>query len=146
MRNGILRWDGEVVGGIRTVKEIQKLEGGSSVCTVAFSPDSKLLASVLADTTIKLSDTTAVAQGRLKRHAKQVNDIASSADGKAVAPGSTSQTVTLWDVATGRATRKLQGHHGSIFAIAFSPDDTIVASGSGDNIVIFGNVGTGEQR
>jgi WD40 repeat protein len=129
-----------------TGKETQKIEGGSSVCTVAFSPDSKVLASGSADTTIRLSGTTTGAHGRIEGHTKEVNAIAFSPDGKTVASGSADQTVRLWKVATGRETHKLQGHYGSIFAIAFSRDGAVLASGSGDNTVILWDVATGEQR
>jgi WD40 repeat protein len=129
-----------------TGKETQRLEGGSSVCSVAFSPDNEVLASGSAHTTIRLSGTTKGAQGRLEGHTKQVNVIAFSPDGKAVASGTMDQTVILWEVATGKTTHKLQGHYGSVFAIAFSPDSSLVASGSGDNTVRLWDVATGMQR
>jgi len=114
---------------------------------VAFSPNSKIVASGSGDKTIKLSDISVGKHGqKLEGHAKKVNTICFSPDRTVVASGSADKSVRLWEVATGMERHALQGHDGSIYAIAFSLDSRVVASGSGENVVILWDVATGGQR
>jgi hypothetical protein len=56
-----------------------------------------------------------------------------SADGNA-------QTVTLWEVATGRGRVQFLGHSGPVNTVAFATDGTRVVSGSGDTTVLIWDV------
>jgi WD40 repeat protein len=79
------------------------LEGHSGwVNVVAFSPDSKTLASGSSDETIKLWDarSDAVLQ-TLESHSGWVNAVAFSPDGKTLASGSGDWTVKLCDAKLG---------------------------------------------
>lgn len=58
-----------------------------------------------------------------------------SPDGKLVATGSNGGTISLWDVATGNLSSKLQGHFGDRYAVTFSPDGKLVAIGCSDGTV-----------
>ena len=104
----------------------------SSVSSVAFSPDGKLLASGSNDNTMKLWD---VATGRELRtftgHSRGVNSVAFGPDGKLLASGSDDKTVRLWEAATGHLLRTLTGHSKSITSVAFSPDGKTLVSASG---------------
>ncbi len=72
-----------------------------AVCSVAFSPDRKVLASGSGDNTIKLWDLNSKSQiTTLKGHSKEVNSVAFSPDGKLLASGSSDRTIILWDLNT----------------------------------------------
>ncbi|RMZ90383.1 hypothetical protein DV736_g2368, partial [Chaetothyriales sp. CBS 134916] len=78
---------------------IQTLAGHSnSVTAVAFSPDSKQIASGSYDKTIKLWDTTTGnLQKTLAGHSDWVRAVAFSPDGKQIVSGSDDKTIKLWD-------------------------------------------------
>src|SRR5437016_5552039 len=83
---------------------LQTLEGHlGSVRCVAFSPDSKLVASSSNDRTVRLwNAATGAPHGEpLKGHLNPVNSVVFSPDGKLIASGSDGEMVRLWNVATG---------------------------------------------
>ena len=114
------------------------LNVGSSVYSIAFSPDGTTLASGDADGTVRLWDVaTATLKGTLEGHTDWIGRIAFSPDGKTIATGSDDWPVLLWDVATGTLKNTLTGQHrGSVFSVAFSPDGTTVASGTNENEIV----------
>jgi WD40 repeat protein len=158
-------WDGVVkVWDARTFKESAVLPNpdnrGGLLWSVAFSPDSKTIASggangfispkaeVLGkiEGTVRLWD---VATQKLKanlRHGDAVYSVVFSPDGRFVASGSLDHTVKLWDVATGRELALLSGHTGAVHAVRFSPDGKTLASGSFDGTVRLWDVPSGRER
>ncbi|WP_017717697.1 WD40 repeat domain-containing serine/threonine protein kinase [Kamptonema formosum] len=137
----IYLWD------LRSGQFLRQLSGhGNSVCSVAFSPDGKILASGISDKTVRLWDVATGSQLRqLSGHGNSVNSVAFSPDGKILASVSGDNTVRLWDVATGRELRLLSGHGNSVYSVAFSPDGTILASGNSDETVRLWDVATGSE-
>jgi WD40 repeat protein len=63
--------------------------------------------------------------------------------GAAANPGTNS--LWLWDVATGREVRKFAGHRGPIRSVAFAPDGKTAASAGNDNMVRLWDVATGRE-
>ncbi|OAQ62527.1 g-protein beta wd-40 repeats containing [Purpureocillium lilacinum] len=133
---------------------MQTLEGHDhGVTSVAFSPDSALVASGSNDQTIRLwRVATGECVRTLKGHDSWVSSVAFSPDSALVASGSYDGTIRLWRVATGECVQTLKGHdrwtlkgHDRwVRSVAFSPDSALVASGSDDNTIRLWRVATGE--
>jgi formylglycine-generating enzyme required for sulfatase activity len=112
---------------------------------VAFSPDSKTLASGSYDGTMKLWDPAAGNELRtLKGHTNRVLSAAYSPDGKRIVSGGADGTVRLWDVDTGQEVQPLTGPVGAVSSIAFSPDDRQLLTGEVD-IARLWNTANGQE-
>ena len=124
-----------------------------AVVSVAFSPDSKTLASASYDGTLKLWDmTTGKERATLGEYKGCLGCVAFSPDGKTLASGAIGspvyfpdlKNVKLWDVATGKVRTTRKGHTGHVHSVAFSPDGKTLASVSGD--VKLWDVATNKER
>jgi WD40 repeat protein len=144
------------VGNVATFRAtiffgVRTLSGHTStVNSVAFSPDGRLLASGSDDGTIKLWE---VATGNLVRTLTgndPVGSIAFSPDGRFLAAdsedaGNYADNIQIWDVNTGQVVRTLTGHTSSVDSVAFSPDGRLLASGSADKTIKLWEVATGRE-
>jgi WD40 repeat protein len=78
-------------------------------------------------------------------HAKAVNGVAFSPDGKRLASGSWDRSVKVWDIATKKELRTIRGHGGGVSAVAFSPDGKWLATASDDHTARLWDADTGEE-
>lgn len=108
--------------------------------TIAFSPDSKILASAsLSSSRVWLWDVlTGQCLHVLRGHTRAVNQVSFSCNGNMLASSSYDQTVRLWDPCTGNCLQILTGHTDCVRAVAFSPAlhfANILASVSDDDSI-----------
>src|SRR5262249_5044613 len=119
------------------------LQGHTDVVKcVAFSPDSKTLASASRDKTIKLWDVvTGKEKATIPGHTGRVSSVAYSPDGKTLASGSDNEvlnmdspednkSIRLWVVATTEEWASPEGSWDYVTGVAYSPDGKTLASGT----------------
>jgi WD40 repeat protein len=114
-----------------------------SINSVAFSPDSKTIATGSQDNTVRLWDGQT---GNLKRTltGSTGNDVSFLPDGRTVA-GVTGEVMLLWDAQTGR--RKPIPMEHVLGSVAFSPDGKVMATWrqGGEEVILMDGL-TGKTR
>lgn len=117
--------------------------------TVAFSPDSTMLALAGSDGNVQIYDVATGEERRTFRGGPVgYPAIAFSPDGQTLAQSAgptLDDLVTLWDVAVGRARKVLAGT-GQVRSLAFSPDGRTLAIGNLDGVIQFWDAATASQR
>jgi WD40 repeat protein len=128
--------------------EIRMLRGHrGEVNSLAFTPDSKLLASAGSDQTIRLWDIVSgknIATLRAPFADACVVDFCPK--GKLLASAGGDGTIHFWDLETAKSKGTLHGHDGPVYALTFSPDGKTLVSGGLDQTVRLWDVATGRQR
>jgi len=76
-------------------------------------------------------------------HSGSVSSVAISPDGKYAL--SSSKSMKLWDITTGREIRTFEGHSRPITSVAFSPSSKLALSGSLDNTLKLWDITTGKN-
>ncbi|HVB75863.1 MAG TPA: hypothetical protein VNE38_20115 [Ktedonobacteraceae bacterium] len=115
------------------------MSGGSHtapITALAWSPDSKRIASASLDKTVLIYDVAHQKNLLIYRgHTDAVTAVAWSPDGKYIASASADKTVQIWDAASGKRALTLSGYTGAVTAVVWSPDGRYVASSSEDGTV-----------
>ena len=111
----------------------------NNVNTLAFKPNSYLLASGSSDKTVRIWDVGNRDNLRhvrtLRGHTDEVFSVAWGPDGRTLASGSYDGTVRLWNPNNGINFAVLRGHTQGVISVAWSPDGRTLASGSGDETI-----------
>lgn len=112
--------------------------GERYLLTLAFSPDSSLLAFSGYGNTIQVQDLNQETVRLLVDHDGEIYQIVFSSDGRTLASASSDGTVKLWNPRgdTGEELlHTLRGHQGPVYRLAFGPQDNVLATGGADGIV-----------
>jgi WD40 repeat protein/serine/threonine protein kinase len=131
-------WDIDPKRGAGGKRLVHNLEGHTDgILSVAFSPDSKLLASAGFAGTVRIWDMAIGKETQqLPDHTWAIASVAFSPDGQYLVSASNDTTVRVWDLATGQQITPLEPHHtGQVMSVAFSSDGSLLASGSWDRTV-----------
>lgn len=117
------------------LQEQHRLVGHTgSIIVVAYSPDSRLIASAAKDDNdARIWDAqSGVLLHTLRGHTEWLRSVVFSPDGTQLATGSTDNTIKLWNVRDGTLARTLEGHTDYVGNLAFTPDGKSLASSSRD--------------
>jgi outer membrane protein assembly factor BamB len=154
-------WQGNVkLLDVATGKERPLAATGlrNNCCSVAISPDGKLLAYAGGSEFRQASNNRrtsgkvllwdlagGTSRGQLEGHTSKVLSVVFSPDGKTLATGSADKTIRLWDSATRRQRAVLKGHTDAVWSLAYSPDGKTLVSGSWDGTAKLWNAVTGRE-
>ncbi|MEO0837242.1 MAG: hypothetical protein AAFY16_15050, partial [Cyanobacteria bacterium J06642_3] len=98
------------------------------VYSIAFSRDSKLIASGSKDKTIKIWQVdTGNEIATLEGHSDDITSVAISADNEILASGSKDKTLKLWKLDTGELVSTID-HGETIQTVSFSPNSNMLAT------------------
>lgn len=120
--------------------ELATLRGGrGAVHAVAVSPDSKLVAGVGEDRTLRVwepgSSTRDEPRSQLAGHAGTITCLAFAPDSQGVATAARDATVRLWSLGRIRSWQRASfPHPGEVTSVAWSADGKLVATGCQDGI------------
>jgi WD40 repeat protein len=103
---------------------------------VAFSPDSRLIATAGLNRTIRILDVpTLKERAQLQGHGELTSALAFSPDGKVLASAGSNGTVKLWDVHEAREIATLKGHRREVDGVAWSHDNRTLVSIAADSVI-----------
>lgn len=154
--SGVVLWSVETGKQIRAQTPLKR-DAGAPVSGVAFSPDGKLIVSIIggvigddpttANGSILLSDAaTGKLVRRLAAHGESiVNVVRFSHDGKLLASGGWDTKIKLWDVASGRELHSLEAHTEMVTDLSFSADSKRLISVGWDSRTVIWDAAKGEE-
>jgi WD40 repeat protein len=128
----------------RSYEKISSINTDFGVLRIAFSPDSKIIASGSEDKNLRIwnvSDGTLLQT--LKGHTWTIYGVDFSSDGKLLVSGAIDNTIRLWRVSDWSELLTIRGHSSDVFDVAFSPNGEIIASASRDETVALWNAKNG---
>jgi WD40 repeat protein/serine/threonine protein kinase len=118
--------------------------GENQIVTLAFSPDTTVLAAANAIGQVQLWSTEDYSLLRtIEAHNGQlVYSLVFAPDSQSFATGGADNAVRLWDL-EGNALAEYLGHEGAVTALAYSPDGLLLASAGIDMVVRLWNISDG---
>ncbi len=122
------------------------------VCALAFSPDSKLLASGGGDPSregeliLWNPDSGALVKNVKRVHEDTILALEFSPDGKTLLSGAADKMARLVDIAQGKVVRTFEGHTGHVLSVSWHPDGRELASAGADNVVKIWSATTGLRK
>jgi dipeptidyl aminopeptidase/acylaminoacyl peptidase len=117
----------------------------SVVSSVAFSPDSKTLASVSFDEVVSLWEIPTGKERRQLGGHRGLCCVAYFPDGQTLVSGGWDNTLRLWQAATGTQTHQLRGHVNRVLTVAVSPDGKLIASSCDNSAARLWEAATGKE-
>jgi WD40 repeat protein len=115
-----------------------------TVYGVAFSPDSKLLATGAADKFVKVHE---VPSGKFVKsfegHTHHVLDVTWTADGKKLVSAGADKFVKIWDYEKGEKARDIQNHQKEVARLMLVPKTQTFLTASSDNNSMLWNADNG---
>ena len=118
------------------------------VCGVVWSPDGKYIASASKDQTVQVWEAaygprwlraaamrTGFKYFTLAGHARGLQAVAWSPDGKYIASAGDDNAALVWEVGSRDIVTRFHGHSDAVLAVAWSPDSKCIASSSLDHTV-----------
>lgn len=109
---------------------LQVIGHNDPVTSVAFSHDSKLLASSFDKTAQIMHSHLGLCIHVLEGHSAAINSVTFSHDSKYLASGALDGTICIWSTDVGECIKCLEGHKSSVNSVVFSRDSKLLASGS----------------
>lgn len=145
-----------VFGFTKTIWDVQKARAiatvdpqGEAGGEVQFASDGERVAIVSNRTQPVRHVVVSLASATTARLVKVLPDanvpVVFSPDGRMLATGSPSRSVTIWDTRSGDRLVSLPAHNSPVMSIAFSPDGSRLASLTGAKTVTLRDVRTGHQ-
>jgi hypothetical protein len=114
-----------------------RLPQPSPVRTLVFAPDGGSLAFAAGRQVSLWNTASGGPRAVLKGHARLINAVAFSPDGRTLATAGNDGSVRLWDAATGRQRAAFDWQVGPVYAVAFAPDAMRAAAGGEADIVVW---------
>lgn len=127
-------------------QELATPEHPQAVLSVAFSPDSTLIATGSQDNLVRVWKTEAPKDvTTLAGHGNSVTSVAFTPDGQTLASGSMDGQIKLWDVGTKKELVALKAKEGRVRSVAISADGKLLVSGNDDGNVILWDLVTRKE-
>lgn len=125
---GALRGHNDWVTSIATTQEDPNI-------LLSSSRDKSVIVWQLTHSSSGEDDSYGYARRALRGHSHFVSDVVISSDGAFALSASWDSELRLWDIATGKTTRRFVGHEKDVLSVAFSVDNRQIVSGSRDGTI-----------